>query len=223
MRRTRDLTIIDLHALVGGHNCGWHSDNITNTAAFWDHKDFQDRGVWLWEQIAARYKGNAWVTKYNHLNKPTDPSGIALVKYYEKLGKAIRAIDPDHILWLDGNTYACDFTSFTSALPNCVYAIHNYSLMGFPTGDTYIDSAEQKDLLRKQYTRKTEFHREHNTAIWNGEFGPVFADEIADPDNAAIINSHRHALLGEQMKIYSEEQISWTIWLYKYIGVQGMV
>lgn len=30
-------------------------------------------------------------------------------------------------------------------------------------------------------------------------------------------------MLGEQLKIYDEYQISWSIWLYKDIGVQGMV
>ena len=41
-------TILDLHALPGGQNPDWHSDNVTNYAAFWDHKDFQDRVIWLW-------------------------------------------------------------------------------------------------------------------------------------------------------------------------------
>ena len=31
-------TILDLHALPGGQNPDWHSDNVTNYAAFWDHK-----------------------------------------------------------------------------------------------------------------------------------------------------------------------------------------
>jgi hypothetical protein len=29
-------------------------------ANFWIHKDFQDRAIWLWEQLAEHYKGNPW-------------------------------------------------------------------------------------------------------------------------------------------------------------------
>jgi hypothetical protein len=36
------------------------------------------------------------------------------------------------------------------------------------------------------------------------------------------INDQRYNLLGQQMSIYKEEQISWSIWLYKDIGFQGM-
>lgn len=53
-------TILDMHALPGGHNSDWHSDNPSNYAAFWDHKDFQDRTVWLWCELAKHYKGNPW-------------------------------------------------------------------------------------------------------------------------------------------------------------------
>ena len=49
-------TIIDLHALPGFQNHHWHSDNPTHKALFWQHKDFQDRALLLWEVIAQRYK-----------------------------------------------------------------------------------------------------------------------------------------------------------------------
>lgn len=51
-----------------------HSDNNTNSADFWDHKDFQDRVVWLWEQLAEHYKDYACIAGYNPLNEPCDPS-----------------------------------------------------------------------------------------------------------------------------------------------------
>jgi len=57
-------TILDMHIALGGQNVDRHSDNPTNYAAFWVHKDHQDRTIWLWEQIAARYKENTWVAGY---------------------------------------------------------------------------------------------------------------------------------------------------------------
>lgn len=91
-----------MHALPGGHNPDWHSDNPTGWASFWDYKDHQDRTVWLWEKIAARYKGNPWVAGYNPINEPCDPEHLRLPAFYQRIEKSIRAIDPDHILWLDG-------------------------------------------------------------------------------------------------------------------------
>lgn len=211
-----------MHTLPGGQNQGWHSDNPTSYAAFWDFKDHQDRTVWLWEQIAARYKSNPWIAGYNPINEPADPQHARLPAFYKRLEKAIRSVDPDHILWLDGNTYSMEFRYFDEVLPNCVYALHDYSTMGFPTGVPYVGSDEQKETLKRQYLRKVQFHHKYHTAIWNGEFGPVYADPRYETD-AEAINNKRYALLGEQMKIYDEAKIPWTIWLYKDIGLQGMV
>lgn len=117
-----------MHTAPGGQNGDWHSDNPTSYAAFWDFKDHQDRTVWLWEQIAARYKGNPWVAGYNPLNEPCDPEHIRLPAFYDRVEKAIRAVDPDHILWLDGNTFAMEWKGFDKVLPNCVYAMHDYAV-----------------------------------------------------------------------------------------------
>lgn len=215
-------TILDMHAVPGGQNPDWHSDNPTSYAAFWDFKDHQDRTVWLWEQIAARYKGNPWVAGYNPLNEPCDPEHVRLPAFYERIEKAIRKVDPDHILFLDGNTFAMEWKGFDKVLPNCVYSIHDYSTMGFPTGARFKGTEEQKEILERQYLRKAKVINELGAPIWNGEFGPVYADPSRDPD-AATVNQERYNLLGEQLRIYDKYQIHWSIWLYKDIGLQGMI
>src|SRR5689334_14974300 len=96
-------TIIDLHALPGFQNQHWHSDNPTHKALFWKHKHFQDRVVHLWEVLAEHYRDNAWVAGYNLINEPADPSGQMLMPVYRRLYDAIRAVDPDHIQFLEGN------------------------------------------------------------------------------------------------------------------------
>ena len=220
--RNKIYTILDMHTLPGGQSPGWHSDNATRYAAFWDYKDHQDRTVWLWEQIAKRYKDNPWVAGYNPINEPCDPLHHRLPAFYVRLEKVIRAIDPDHILWLDGNTFAAEWKGFDTVLPNCVYSLHDYSMMGFPTGSRFKGAAEQKAKLEDQFLRKSEFQRKHQTAIWNGEFGPVYANPQFEAD-AEEINQDRYNLLGEQLRIYDKYQIPWSIWLYKDTGVQGMV
>ncbi|KAL4981680.1 putative glucanase [Aspergillus falconensis] len=216
-------TILDMHTVPGAQNQDWHSDNPTNYAAFWDYKDHQDRAVWLWEQIARRYKDNPWVAGYNPMNEPADPSRSALAPFYARLEKAIRAIDPQHILFLDGNTYAMEWEGFEGfpILPNAVYSIHDYSMMGFPEGELYNGTPEQDAKLERQFLRKCDFNLRHRLPIWNGEFGPTYL--FADSPDAAAVNKCRYALLRKQMQIYESHSVSWSTWTYKDIGLMGMV
>ncbi|KAL9617479.1 MAG: hypothetical protein Q9160_007742 [Pyrenula sp. 1 TL-2023] len=216
-------TILDLHTAPGGQNGDWHSDNPTPHPAFWDHKDHQDRTIWLWEQLAAHYKGNAWVAGYNPINEPCDPQHVRLPAFYNRLEPAIRKIDPDHILWLDGNTFAMEWKGFETVLPNAVYALHDYSMMGFPTGPTYTSTPAQNTSLESSFIRKCLFMTTHNTPIWNGEFGPVYASPTLDPTTHTSINTARLSLLKTQLGIYTRYSTHWSLWLYKDIGLQGMV
>lgn len=93
--------------------------------------------------------------------------------------------------------------------------------MGFPTGDTYVGTADQDAKLERQYLRKQEFMQSHSVPIWNGEFGPIYEDPR--DEGAAEANQARYNLLGAQLRIYEKYQIGWSIWLYKDIGRQGMV
>lgn len=223
--------ILDLHAVPGGQNQDWHSDSGLNRALFWEFKEFQDRMVRLWTTIAKHYQGNPFIAGYNPLNEPADPDHVNLIAFYARVEKAIREVDPEHILFIDGNTYAMDFSQFPNEpLPNSVYACHDYSFYGFPIGEPYIGTDAQKAKLRKSFERKVTFMRERNIPIWNGEFGPLYtsaADEKGDTlaereAKAAMTNSQRFAMLKEQFAVYAETQVSWSIWLYKDIGYQGM-
>jgi hypothetical protein len=105
------------------------------------------------------------VAGYNPINEPADPSHTALQAFYSRVEKAIREVDPHHILFLDGNTYAADFSAFKDILPNCVYAIHDYASMGFPAGQPYTGTEDQKEALQRSYERKVEFMRRHKVPV----------------------------------------------------------
>ncbi|KAG9073729.1 hypothetical protein FS749_014736 [Ceratobasidium sp. UAMH 11750] len=162
-------TILDLHAAPGGQNIDWHCDTGVHRALFWEHIEFQNRAISLWEELARRYKGNTWVAGYNPLNEPTDEEHYRVLAWYERAEKAIHAIDPDHILFWDGNTWAADFSRFKDALPGSCYAIHDYSNYGFPDGEPYKGTPEQKAKLERGFKRKIEFHQRVGSHIWNGE------------------------------------------------------
>lgn len=99
------------------------------------------------------------------MNEPADPNHEGLQTFYRRVEKAIRDVDADHILFLDGNTYAMDFTAFKEVLPNCVYAIHDYATMGFPAGQPYVGTPEQNEFLKRSYERKVEFMKARGVPV----------------------------------------------------------
>lgn len=220
-------TILDLHTAPGGQNCDWHSDAGTHIANFWVHKDFQDRAVWLWEKLAEHYKDNSWIAGYNPLNEPTDPTHTGVVNFYRRVHDAIRKIDTNHVLFWDGNTFASDFSHFGdlhAQLTNSAYSIHDYSLYGFPNSpDRYESTDEQRRRLKRSYERKREWMDQHSLCVWNGEWGPVYARTEYEGDATDSINESRYRVLKDQLSIYNDDRLSWSIWLYKDIGFQGMV
>ncbi len=55
----------------------------------------------LWLKKTQHYKDNTWVAGYNPLNEPTEVEHVRLNAFYERVEKAIRRIDPYHILFLE--------------------------------------------------------------------------------------------------------------------------
>jgi endoglucanase len=212
-------TIIDLHALPGYQNQAWHSDNPTHKAFFWDHKHFQDRVVNLWETFARRYKNNPWVAGYNPINEPADPSEQRIMPFYQRIVDAIRAVDPDHIIFLEGNCYSRDFHMFGEPLPNIVYTNHDYALPGFVDGGPYPGYSRgvyvDRDVLESTFLERSKYMLDHNVPIWVGEFGPVY------PGNPGA-DAMRYQVLQDQLEIYARYEVNWAIWTYKDIGLQGI-
>lgn len=213
-------TILDLHAAPGYQNARWHSDNPTHHAFLWDHRDFQDRVIHLWEALADHYRGEPWVAGYNVLNEPADTSGERILPFYERLAGAVRAVDPDHVLFLEGNDMARDFRMFGEPLENTVYACHDYALAGLADGGEYpgvsFGQYVDRGYVERRFLQRTEYMRRSGTPIWVGEFGPVYT---GDPSR----DEQRYRILADQLDIYAEHGASWSLWPYKDIGLQGMV
>lgn len=215
-------SIIDLHALPGRQNQHWHSDNPSHLAEFWNHPHFQDRVVHLWEVLAGRYRDRPEVAGYNPINEPSDPTGEILPAFYDRLEKAIRAVDPRHILFLDGNKYSTDFSFLddrSEPLPNSVYTAHDYALPGITSATAYpgVTRGEYFDrsVVEQTFLRRTAYMRRTGTPVWIGEFGPVYSSDRSQ-------DAWRLQLLSDQLEIYRDHGASWALWTYKDIGLQGL-
>jgi endoglucanase len=227
--------ILDLHALPGWQNPDWHSDNSSRHALFWHGRQYQDRFVALWEELARRYKGNRTVAGYNVMNEPVTgvPRGrftngryrsdfAVLNAVYHRVVGAIRKIDPDHIVFLEGDHYSQRFVGLDAPFAdNLVYSSHNYNAGGFGPGpypgligDERWDAAKQREVFEQQ--EGTVYTRQHEVPLWVGEFGSVFngrADEIPD----------RARALDDQLAAFEQGGAHWTAWTYKDVGTMGWV
>jgi hypothetical protein len=208
-------SIIDLHALPGSQNQHWHSDNPTHRALFWEHRHFQDRVVVIWEAIAERYRGNAWVAGYNLMNEPADESRAVVGPFYKRLAAAIRAVDPDHILFFDGNTYSTEFDIFDEPLDNAVYTLHDYVPAGLGRSDDYRGTASDRERIEEKFLERSAYARSTNTPIYVGEFAPIYT---GDPEVDAL----RGRILADQLDIYRRHDAGFATWMYKDLGRQGL-
>ncbi|MHB1498685.1 MAG: glycoside hydrolase family 5 protein [Acidimicrobiales bacterium] len=217
-------TILDLHALPGGQNHHWHSDNRCHRALFWEHRDFQDRVATLWVALAKHYRDEPWVAGYNLINEPADEEGHRLAAFYRRLEAEIRAVDPRHVLFLDGNRYAREFETFGPPLPNSVYAVHQYPAPGAASGGPYPGETRGRyydaAVVAREFDSLNDYMAEHGVPTWVGELGPVYTGKAAaEPE----LRRGRLRLLADQLRLYRERAASWSLWTYKDVGVQGVV
>ena len=70
------------------------------------------------------------------MSPPTHP-GKVIDPFNRRVVAAIRKIDPDHIIFLEGNRFSQDFSTLGPPMPNVVYSLHNYAVPGFIDGGPY--------------------------------------------------------------------------------------
>jgi endoglucanase len=121
--------ILDMHCAPGGQNSG-NISNSDGTAKLWTIASNQDRTVEIWKKIAGRYKNEEWIGGYDLLNEPVLPSGysnITLRNFYARLCQSIREIDTNHIVFIEGNNYATDFSNIDPVYDNNIaFSFHKY-------------------------------------------------------------------------------------------------
>jgi len=122
--------ILDMHCAPGGQS----KDNIADAdgieARLWTEPANQDRTVEIWRKIAERYANEEMIAGYDLINETVLPPGIAstdLRLLFMRITTAIREVDQNHIVFIEGNWYATDFTSLTPHWDvNLVYSFHKY-------------------------------------------------------------------------------------------------
>ena len=189
--------ILDLHAAPGSQNGKDHSGDISG-AHLWDDALCQDRTQYLWEQVAAHYRGNPAIAAYDLLNEPggrLNATGVPQWEFFDRLYRAVRAQDPHHIImmescWEPENLPPPDRYGWE----NVVYQYHYYKW-----------NADNDYWAQKLFT-DVKLHKigqaAHAVPSFVGEF-TLFQS----------MDAWKYAL-----QAYSDAGMGWTIWTYKVTG-----
>ncbi len=152
--------ILDMHCAPGGQTGSNIDDSIRNQPRLWTDNSNKQKTIDIWRSIAKRYKDNTTVIGYDLLNEPL-PAKFSeyneeLIPLYKKIISAIRKVDNNHIIFLEGANWANNFKMFPEPFDsNIVYSFHKY-------GDE-ID----KNIIRPYL----KLAQKHNVPVWCGEMG----------------------------------------------------
>ena len=151
--------ILDLHAAPGGQGNDIPIADIDTTKPnLWESGLNRQKTVALWSRLATRYKDEPWIGGYDLINETNYPleGNAALLQLYTEITDAIRAVDNNHIIFIEGNHFATDFSGLTPPWDdNMVYSFHKY------WNPTTVETIQKYLDLRTQ----------HNVPLWMGESG----------------------------------------------------
>lgn len=147
-RKTGLYVVFDLHSAPGFQNNG-SAKGSNGTCTLFDSSKtaFEARNavIRLWTQFAAHYKDEPAVAAFDLLNRPLnkvadwEEKTDALHKFYLRLYKAIRTVDPDRILIMQSPHSAQELPVFDKPLENIAYGLYSHFGTTFET-DSLINS-----------------------------------------------------------------------------------
>ncbi len=169
--------LIDIHQWQWSPKFGgdgapyWTCDKWTNAndaeAGFWENVTLQAHFINMWKHVASRYANESTVCGYDLFNEPgmhfLIPSNV-LYNFYNDTIKAIRSVDPKHIIFYEPPYYFGSPQKVNQ--PNVVFSTHlyTYGIYGSYDGDI----ARLESHLLEGYEKAV---MEWGIPFWVGEFG----------------------------------------------------
>jgi len=122
--------ILDLHAAPGGQGKDKAISDYDDTKpSLWESALNRFKTVALWRKLARRYANEPWIGGYDLINETNWelPGNSLLRELYREITYSIREVDTTHIIFIEGNWFANDFTGLTPPWDdNMVYSFHKY-------------------------------------------------------------------------------------------------
>ena len=162
--------ILDMHAAPGGQGHDVNiSDRDPSKPSLWESEAKQQKLIALWKKLAERYKDEPWIGAYDIINEPNwsfeegkfkhgteDTLNAPLKKLMVDITKAIREVDRNHMIIIEGNGWG---NNYRGVLPlwddNTVISFHKYW--------NYNNIGSIQQFL--------DFRKKYNAPVWLGETG----------------------------------------------------
>ena len=126
------VVLLDMHAAPGGQT----GDNIDDSYGYpylYENKEDQEQLCNIWTKIAFHYKNNRTVLGYDLFNEPiphfldTAKLNPLLEPLFKKVTRAVRKVDKNHLIFLEGAQWASNFSAFGKPFDDkLVYQFHKY-------------------------------------------------------------------------------------------------
>ena len=192
--------ILDMHGVVGGQSGNEHSG--TRRTEFWTNEIYQKEMCDLWKNIASYYLNErkdlaSTILAYDLINEPALDKKETTKREWDvmdKMYKAIREVDEDHIIAIEGCWY---FDSLPDPKKynwkNVMYEFHLYN---------WDNAKVSNDVYHTLHFFKW-MTTNYDVPIYIGEFN------FFDKKDEWI----------KWLNEYDERGLNWSIWSYKTISV----
>ncbi len=249
-RKRGIYVIFDLHVVDGGQSD--YGIRPARGFTFYDDQNAQNNAIDIWKIVARRFNGNPGVAGYELLNEPS--SGIGsdgnkyidrptdrnmyrdeLIRFYDMTYKAIRDIDPNHVIIMEapypdskshqvymedsnGNplltlpteserTNGITDTSICPAT-QCKWTNVAYSLHDYFFWSNSVNII--KNDIQSKVAADVRDMKKYNVPIYIGETNFTYTGDNEELDEEVINSSWNYAL-----KQYDNNLFSYTFWSYK--------
>ncbi len=152
--------ILDLHAAPGGQGKDANiCDYDESKPSLWESPENQQKTIALWRKLAECYADESWIGGYDLINEPNwdlGPNNTALKQLYDQIIAAIRTVDQNHIIYIEGNWFANDHSGlWPFDDDNIVLSFHRYWCEN--TTETILPYLQMRD--------------QYKVPLWMGESG----------------------------------------------------
>ncbi|HTL59321.1 MAG TPA: ThuA domain-containing protein [Candidatus Limnocylindrales bacterium] len=161
--------ILDLHAAPGGQGKDANiSDYDPAKPSLWESEANRQKTIALWRKLAERYANEQWIGGYDLLNEPNwtfegkdkngkeDSLNQPIWNLYKAITKAIREVDKNHLIIVEGNGWGNNYNGFPGVWDqNLVFSFHKYW------------SPNTREQIAGFLALRAEYHQ----PLWLGESG----------------------------------------------------
>lgn len=174
--KARDMyVVLDLHAAPGGQgNDIGISDRDETKPSLWESDANKDKTVALWRRLAERYADEPTIGGYDLINEVNYslPGNLALREIYGRITDTIRQVDQEHIIFIEGNWFANDFTGLTPPWDNnMVYSPHKYWSINDQASIQWVLDLRETHNIPLYFGETGE-----NSNVWFRDAAKLFAD-----------------------------------------------